>query len=204
VVADLLRASPRASAAAAERRLVADLGVSFAYRGRTKKLDMVIGSPKTELAQPSEFVRADIVRSEIAEPLLVLEVKACMTAHRQATTRLVDELRSTIDIVRGAAPKAAVGAVVIVNVAPQFTSPLKLPGPNVNRPADVVRLVRRVSERVGTLRADEGGYDVLSIVAVDFDNEKRIEDVEQVTYVPLAFEYPALIHGLAHEYKVRA
>lgn len=190
VILDLIKVCPTFRKDVGAGKVVCDFGVAFQHRGRSKTLDLVAGPPKEP---PLPARDGDLRRGEVVEPRLILEVKACMTAHRQATTRLVDELLSASDIVRGAAPVSVIVAVVVINVSPTFTSPLRLPGPNANRAGDIDRLISRLVERVGGLSASAGGYDALGLVIVDFDNEKRIEAVAQSAHVPSDFAYARML-----------
>lgn len=178
-------------------QIACDLNVSLSKaRGRTRKLDLVVGSA-LHGALP-EAVDGDVLRkARVGVPKLALETKLCMTEHRKATSRLIDELHSSLDVVRGVSPDALCVAIVVVNLATRFTSPLNLPGPNLHdRPIEIHRLVEKVLTRVGI---GDGSYDALAIALVDVDNEHRFE-VGTGIEIPEQHLYPNAIQTIARRW----
>ena len=171
-LSDLLATCPAFHDEARRGAVVCDSNVSLSRKGgRTRKLDLVVGPPiaKVEVAKDSDVLR----KSKLSMPRLALETKLCMTEHRKATSRLIDELLSSLDVVRAVSPNAICVSVVVVNVAKRFTSPLNLPGPNLHdRPQEIHRLIAKLFDRVPT---GAGGYDALTVALLDLDNETRFE-----------------------------
>jgi hypothetical protein len=190
---DDLRASSKHFRDAADSgALVGDVNVEMQGSGRRKALDLVIGPPCTP-ALPSTMDR--LARGKTTEPLVTLEVKACMTAHRQSTPRLIDELVASLDVVKAMRMAAIPIVIVVVNVSEIFTNPLHLPGPNKSKMSEIERLFTRVVERV-PLDSGSGrdkAYGAIGIAVVDTDNEKRLSRTTATTYVPSTHTYGVAI-----------
>jgi hypothetical protein len=170
-LSDLLAYSDSFTSDARGGTVVCDLNVKLAKPGgRARKLDLILGAP---LANVGEASGQDVLRkAKVAEPLLSLEVKLCMTEHRKATSRLIDELLASLEVVKSVAPSCACFGIVVVNVAGKFTSPSNLPGPNVHdRPHEIERLVQRVLDRVPI--RNEGAYHGLAVTLISSDNERH-------------------------------
>lgn len=170
---DLLHQSDAFAAAAKSGRSVCDLNVPLARPGgRARKLDLIVGPPAHAIGEASG---TDVLRkAKVVHPVLSLETKLCMTEHRKATSRLIDELLSSLEVVKSVSPACVCVGIVVVNVAERFTSPLNLPGPNLHdRPHEIRRLVAKIFDRipVGPAR----GYDALAMALLDLDNETRFE-----------------------------
>jgi len=177
---DLLGRSTAAKAMATTGKLVCDLNVSLVSQtsGRKKKIDLVVGRPLKTGVRSSDLIE----KAKVASPLLTLEVKACMTEHGKAAPRLIDELLSSLEVVRGADDDAVPIAVLVVNAADRFTSPLNLPGPNVHQQPDATqKLLEHVRERV---KVGPQGYSAFAITIVSFDNEKTAEPLNPLDWVP--------------------
>ena len=112
--------------------------------------------------------------------LVAIEAKAAMTEFSKAESRLFSELDSSITVINGHAQHAIAGALVMVNVADEFVSPIKnlqdFDTPPVfmsrhkNQPhpaIGVIETVRQVRRR--TVDTDRG-FDVLGILVVDLRN----------------------------------
>ncbi|MES1174035.1 MAG: hypothetical protein ABUL62_06875 [Myxococcales bacterium] len=197
VLGDLLSSCTMFHEQARRGEIACDLNVSLSKaQGRTRKLDLVVGAALNG-ALP-EAIDEDVLRkAKVGTPRLALETKLCMTEHRKATSRLIDELLSSLDVVRGVSPDALCVAVVVVNVAARFTSPLNLPGPNLHeRPVEIHRLVEKVLTRVGV---GDSGYDALAIALVDVDNEHRFE-VGVGIEIPQQHLYPNAIQAVARRW----
>lgn len=194
VLADLLATSAPLREAARSGRIACDLNVSLSRKGgRTRKLDLVVGTPVSPLAVAAG---PDVLRkAKIAVPKLTLETKLCMTEHRKATSRLIDELLSSLDVVRAVGgPDATCIAVVVINVGARFTSPLNLPGPNVHdRPHEIERLAAKIFDRV-PIGGD--GYTAVAMSLVDFDNETRFEIGSGID-IPTDRQYVSAMAALA-------
>lgn len=172
-LSDLLSSCSAFREQARNGEIACDLNVSLSKDGgRTRKLDLIVGEPANghlETAKDADVLR----KAKVNAPLLALETKLCMTEHRKATSRLIDELLSSLDVVRGVRTEALCVAVLVVNVADRFTSPLNLPGPNLHdRPIEIRRLVDKVLTRI---KIGGDGYDALAVALVDVDNEHRFK-----------------------------
>ncbi len=115
---------------------------------RSRRIDLVIHHPKDGRA------------------LVAIETKACMTAHAKAVGRLAAELVASSD----AAAQAGIPlfALVAVNYASSFTSPLNLPGPNRQHPEDGKVFTKKLSQKLDSI-FPEGR---LLFLPMDFDNER--------------------------------
>lgn len=173
--------------------LVGDVNVEIHGGDRRKALDLVIGRPAGEPIAPAEGDR--LRRHSVAHPCMTLEVKACMTAHRQSTPRLLDELMASLDVVKALGTAIIPIAVVIVNISETFTNPLHLPGPNRSKGVEIRRLFDRIVERIpldsGTGR--DHAYGAVGISVVDTDNEKHLRAVDASGDVPQSHSYGVAI-----------
>jgi len=193
-ISDLAATSEKFRSLAHDGKIACDLNVPLAAAGRNKTMDFVIGAPQVPLL-PAEDAAQPLRKAKLARPLLTIEIKACMTAHRQATTRLVDELTSSVDVVKGVNPEAIAVALVLVNVSPTFTNPLKLPGPNKHSDRDIERLFRRLRERVPLDRGSgrERAYGAMGIDVVSIDNEALIDTADPSRFVPASHSYATAV-----------
>ncbi len=189
-ISDLAATSAKFRALADNGKIACDLNVPLAAAGRNKTMDFVIGLPQVALRK-AENPGQPLRKAKLARPLLTIEIKACMTSHRQATTRLVDELTSSVDVVKGVNSEAIAVALVLVNVSSTFTNPLRLPGPNKHSDRDIERLFRRLRERVPLDRGSgrERAYGAVGIDVVSIDNETRIESAAPSRFVPESHSY---------------
>jgi hypothetical protein len=182
-------------------KVVCDLNVNLsdADGARRKRLDLVVGRPKSEC--PHNDTTNPMRKGQVEHPVLVLETKSCMTSHRAAIPRLLDELRSSLEVIRSAAPTALAFAVVLVNVCERFTSPLKRPGPNLHRqPNDAQAVIGEILARVPIGQAKQG-YDGLAFGLVDFDNENRIDARDPLLLVEPERTYSVMIARAAELYE---
>jgi hypothetical protein len=193
-ISDLASASDKFRALAHVGKIACDLNVPLAAAGRNKTMDFVIGVPLVALTESKDAAQP-LRKAKLSRPLLTIEIKACMTSHRQATTRLVDELTSSVDVVKGVNPEAIAVALVLVNVSQTFTNPLRLPGPNKHSERDVERLFRRLRERVPLDRGSgrERAYGAVGIDVVSIDNEALIDTADPARFVPESHSYATAV-----------
>jgi hypothetical protein len=127
------------------------LGLSRKIGGkrRQKKIDLVI------------------TRDSSLATLVAVEIKACMTAHSKAHTRLVAELTSSLDALLDADPNAKFFAMVSINYGTKFTSPLNLPGPNLHDSGDAPALTTALRQSL-TNNIEMAGT---LVIPIEFDNE---------------------------------
>jgi hypothetical protein len=199
---DLMSTSALVKSDAERGALACDLNVEFSARGRKKTLDSVLGRPSETLGNAPE-PQHPLRKAKLSYPLITVEVKACMTSHRQANSRLIDELHSSVEVVKSHSRDAIPVAVVIVNVSPTFTNPLNLPGPNKHVAVEVARIFERVVQRV---QLDSGtgvdtAYGGLALVVVDIDNEKRIREASRTDRVPDSHTYERMVGRVAALYE---
>lgn len=184
LIDDLRAASPKFEGRVATGDIVGDVNVDLEGDDRRKALDLVVGPSSGTPTAPGLNDR--IFRAPPSFPLLTLEVKACMTSHRQSTPRLLDELMASLDVVKAQGTATIPVAILIVNVSEEFTNPLHLPGPNRSKSMDIERLFRRILERIpldsGSGR--EHAYGAIGVGVVDTDNERRLEVADASKYVP--------------------
>jgi hypothetical protein len=193
-LSDLLRASTWFSEAARAGALACDLNVRLARPGgRARKLDLIVGPPVHAVGAATE---SDVLRkAKVVLPALSLETKLCMTEHRKATSRMIDELLSSIEVVKSVRPTCISIGIVVINVAAKFTSPLNLPGPNLHdRPHEIRRLAARIFDRVPV--GAGASYDALAMALIDADNETRFE-VGGGIEVPAARGYVETVRQVA-------
>ena len=193
-ISDLASSSEKFRSLAHVGKIACDLNVPLAAGGRNKTMDFVIGVPLVAL-QGAQDSAQPLRKAKLALPLLTIEIKACMTSHRQATTRLVDELTSSVDVVKGVNPEAIAVALVLVNVSQTFTNPLKLPGPNNQSKRDIERLFHRLCERVPLDRGSgrERAYGAIGIDVVSIDNEALIDTADPGRFVPDSHSYATAV-----------
>jgi|SRR5688572_6194982 len=131
--------------------------------------------------------RADLVKLPVLPIVPVgmvhvaLEAKAAMTEFSKAESRLFSELDSSISVINGHAQHAIAGALVMVNVASQFISPIinradygtkpisisqhrNQPKPAQGVIDTIKQLRRRSSDR-------DRGFDAIGIVVVEMVND---------------------------------
>jgi hypothetical protein len=149
-------------------RIAVAFNAKIVGKRRSKKVDLAIGYPFD--TTDSEALSSDeFLCGPLSSPLLLCEVKSCMTAHQKARPRLVSELLSTLEVADGLRPRPIVLAFIIMNYARRFTSPKNLPGPNLHDDGDASRALEQLFSQVPTGEGD--GYDALVVVPISFDNE---------------------------------
>jgi hypothetical protein len=201
-LSDLLGASASFREDARVGRIACCLNETMTAGHRHKRLDLVIGEPLDPIGA-TEDEEHPLRKAKVGDAMMTLEVKACMTAHRQATPRLLDELRSSVEVVKACNVNTIPVALVIVNVSPTFTNPLNLPGPNQHIPREIERLFRKLNERVHLDRGSgkEAAYGGVGIVVVDTDNEGRILEVARGDRVPATHTYERAVGRAARLYE---
>lgn len=122
-----------------------------------------------------------VYESRVKQALVVLENKACMTAHSKAAPRLRNELEGARDAILASDPLTIAGAFVLVNAASTFVSPTFRDNAERNpsarratqhhQPADARRAIERLEALPIRRRVDEVGYDVLAIVTLAGAND---------------------------------
>jgi hypothetical protein len=169
----LILASPALGAATDAGELLVRRNEVVGGKRRSKRLDLVLS------------------RKDGKAPSVVVEAKACMTAHAKAHSRLVAELTSSLDAILDADPNAAFFSVVAINFGERFTSPLNLPGPNRHEAKDAPNLAGAL------LRSLSSNQEICGtlILPVRFDNERYCEPFPS-ELPPEATDSRALVHSL--------
>lgn len=176
---------------------------------RTLELDL--DGPAEAAARDLPAVRV----SEVEDVLVAFEVKAAMTAHVRALSRLFAEVSSSHETIHASTPDALAVGLIIVNTATHFTSPdrnrhgLDLLPPHVTRhrqPADAERVFNRMRQVPRRTSDANRGYDAFAAIAVTCRNDGT--PIQVVTEPPApppgdALHYDQMIGGLAHAYEAR-
>lgn len=173
-------------------------------RGRVKTLDMMLC--RIDDARPVSGARSllrvmedlgvvatddqwQVIRSlpqpheaRSKQELVVLENKACMTAHSKAAPRLRNELDGASDAINGSDEKAIAAGLVLVNSADWFVSPVFRQNgsvePGVRRPShhnqpedarEAVSKLKAIPLRLPGRQMD--GFDALAILVVAACND---------------------------------
>jgi len=164
----ILETSGETSQALKSGRLAVGLNQSVRGRRRKKKIDLVAGLPGGPTDREG-LQSGELLSGEIATPLILLEAKACMTAHQKAGTRLMGELLSTLETAEDLDPKPLLIAFIVLNYSLEFTSPKNLPGPNRHSPDDATKALASLANAIPIGR--KVGYDAIVLVPISFDNE---------------------------------
>ncbi|MBL8840488.1 MAG: hypothetical protein JNL90_03045 [Planctomycetes bacterium] len=153
----------------------------FRPNAKAKALDLVIGQPRSPLAiGPGGLRRAQVVTPGAR---VILEAKACMTAHSKALPRLHDELLSAMRTSIECTPRAVMCGLVVVNIGRSFvstenqrnvdpTDSATLKRNAHNQPRDAAKVIDQLQATL-PIRAEIGelGFDCLAFIVVDHDNE---------------------------------
>lgn len=112
---------------------------------------------------------------------IALEAKAAMTEFSKAESRLFSELDSSISVINGHAQHAIAGALVMVNVANEFISPILNDGSYNTAPTRVTqhrnqpKPAQSVIETIKQLRRRssdrERGFDAIGVIVVEMKND---------------------------------
>lgn len=199
---------------------------------RKKDLDLVLCTPSstdpdltlTDLAAKYDVVLTDAQRSQlghlpvmmrgpVGSVLVTLEAKACMTEFGKAGPRLYDELNSSQQIVHGSSNHTLAAGLALVNVSPEFFSPLRNKHleyggtvPEIShhqQPQDARRAISKVETLPRKSGTTPNGYDALGVVVIDCPNDGT--EVRLVSDAPAPsehsiFNYSQMIHRIAGEY----
>lgn len=208
LVLDLLASSPEMRSAAARGKLVftsnhgievADKSVAETLPDEARKdlawnMDLVIGPPGDEpppvlrrksrrKEEEAQLITPDVMkRGTPREVWLVVDAKGVMTEHGKARRNRQRDITALWTVMKTFMPNVVVGAVIPINTASRFKSPLRT---NVTDHGATIE--RTVSNTLGIFRAvrktaREGrGIDGLGCFVVDFDNmgQSRARYVEE-------------------------
>jgi hypothetical protein len=168
IVADLIENCPSLAAQAAVGRLVYSLNFDLIYGQSQWNVDLVLGAPPPGTPPPED---TPIRRSDPATVQVAVELKSVMTEHRKAVKNRKRDFEAHHDHVHRYSAGAIAGAVMVVNAAPTFKSPLR-PDVTVHKnPPGLVehcfREMRNISMRLGEAGH---GLDAAAILVVNMDN----------------------------------
>lgn len=112
---------------------------------------------------------------------VALEAKAAMTEFSKAKSRLFSELDSSITVINGHAQHAVAAALIMVNVASEFRSPIKNHGhyddididvsAHRNQPRQAEGIIDTVRQLRRRSNDRESGFDAIGIVVVEMKND---------------------------------
>lgn len=153
------------------------------------------------------------------EQLVVVENKACMTAHQKAAPRLRNELEGAVKAINATKPRAIAAGLVMVNAADSFYSPTYRLNGVVDDPADrevslhrqpqdAFRAVQKLKNIPRRRSIDEEGYDALAILVVSARNDgsawKLVDDLEYGAPESASiWNYVAVVQRIAELYRER-
>lgn len=155
---------------AASGKLVYDLNFDILAGTAQWNVDLVIGEPPPgNRPTPSE---PGIRRARPSTVHIAIEHKAVMTEHRKAIKNRKRDFEAHHEHVHHYSPRTIAGAVLIVNAADRFKSPLRATVTTHRDPAMLVSHciaeLRAVGIRSGI---DAVGLDASTAIVVDFDNQ---------------------------------
>ena len=136
-------------------------------------IDLVLGPPKAQQGQIVQAQPGAVQEAEPDEIWMVLDAKGVMTEHGKARRNRQRDVTALSAVMHLFHPSVVVGAVIPVNIARRFKSPLVDDvtdhGDNIGQVvADtlaIFRAVREVAPRLAT-----GGIEGLGCFVVDFEN----------------------------------
>lgn len=120
-----------------------------------------------------------LFQGPVADVLLAVESKACMTAHHKAAPRLFDELSSAAQCINGSAPGAIAAGHAIVNTSTYFVSsdrnkrPLEAVGAasSDSQPASWQKALATIRRLIVRGHSTERGYDALAVTMLSLRND---------------------------------
>lgn len=142
--------------------------------GKTKTLDLAIGTPET--VEGDRFAGA-ILTGNIDRVLISCEAKTCMTEHSKSQPRIFDELGSSHEIVHQGDREAIACGITVVNIADTFVSPLrqrnkkKLHISQHKQPHVAQRMINHLRGLPIRDSVDGIGFDAYATLVVDCDNQ---------------------------------
>ena len=205
IVADLLEHCPKIAEQATAGHLVYSLNFNLIYGQSQWNVDLVLGAPPPGTPPPNHL---PIRRCDPATVQVAVELKSVMTEHRKAVKNRKRDFEAHHDHVHRYSARAIAGAVMIVNAAPTFKSPLRSEvtvhkGPMV-LVEHCIREMRNLSMRPGPTGH---GLDTATILVVNMDNV-NLEETEYVVAVPAPLvgdplHYDAFVQRLCAAYTER-
>lgn len=147
--------------------LVYELNRDLRFGTSTWNVDLLLGSP----GAPIDTRGASISPSTPATVRIAVEIKGVMTEHRKAVKNRKRDFEAHHEHVHNYNRHPIAGAVMVINAAGRFKSPLR-PGPTVH--ATPSRLVEHCITEMRNVTESGGGsaygMDAKCAIVVDFDN----------------------------------
>jgi hypothetical protein len=159
-------------------------GIDYTYtwpNGKSKKLDLAIGTPTGPVSVPFGTGMARIIgKNAIARLLIACEAKTTATEHHKSQPRIYSELNDAHTIVHQGDRWAIAAGIEMVNIATTFISPLRQrPDRPVvvtthTQPAAAANIVEHLRKLPRRDRVDTVGLDALCTFVVELDNQGRV------------------------------
>jgi hypothetical protein len=177
ILEDLQSVCPLLGKHLAAGDVVAGINATVQFpNGKSKTLDLAVGEPAEGASDALRLIGID-TDARIGRVRFSCEAKQCMTEHSKTKPRLWDELSSSHEIVHQGEPNAIATGVVVVNIAPQFASPLRqapqpaalvfLPHRQPHVTQDMIKHLRGLKRRS---QLGDVGFDALATIIVNCDN----------------------------------
>ena len=205
IVADLIENCPKIADQAAAGHLVYSLNFTLIHGQWDKNVDLVFGVPPPGTPPPEGLL---IQRSAPATVRIAVELKSVMTEHRKQAKNRKGDLEAHHDHVHRYSTKAIAGAVMVVNTAPTFKSPLR-PEVTVHKdPAELVEHCVREMRNIN-MRPDLAGHglEASAVLLVNMDNvDLQSTDFVVTAPAPLVgdpLHYDAFVQRLCAAYTER-
>ena len=204
IVQDLVERCQAMSREARQGRLVYDLNMDLRFGTSTWNVDLVLGSPATTVDSGS----AGICRDTPSTVRIAIEIKGVMTEHRKAVKNRKRDFEAHHEHVHNYNRHAIAGAVMVINAARRFKSPLRGEATVHATPSRLVEHcvteMRNVTESGG---GSTYGMDAKSAIVVDFDNVHldagRYADAPPAPQPGDPLHYDSFIQKLCDEYGER-
>ena len=205
IVADLIENCPRLAEQAVDGRLVYALNFDLIYGQSQWNVDLVLGAPPPGTGPPEDSL---IRRAYPATVHLAVELKSVMTEHRKAVKNRKRDFEAHHDHVHRYASGSIAAALMVINAASTFKSPLK---GEVTVHKDPVELVEHCVREMRNLsmRPDPAGHglEASAVLVVNMDNED-LQSTEFVVTAPAPpvgdpLHYDAFVQRLCTTYTER-
>lgn len=145
-------------------------------------------------------------RDDVAEVLLALEAKACMTEHSKSLPRLFAEILATGFLAKQASPACLSVAYTVVNAAKSFVSPGKGKKNTHDQPHDAQLAVEMLGSAIPTSGQFRFGYDAIGVTVIECANDGSAVILREANPAPQRHDhhhYERMIHGLCSLYRER-
>lgn len=205
IVADLIENCPKIAVKAAAGQLVYSLNFDLIYGQSQWNVDLVLGAPPPGTPPPEN---SPIRQSDPATVQVAVELKSVMTEHRKAVKNRKRDFEAHHDHVHRYANGSIAAALMVVNAASTFKSPLKRDLTVHKDPPGLVEHCIREMRNI-SLRPDLAGHglEASAVLLVTMDNV----DFQSTDYVVTApaplvgdpLHYDAFVQRLCAAYTER-